>query len=106
MSCEMCTPYEGIKVSCTFTKRLAYTVFMLRVIYKKLEDIEDPLLSLVPIVGALHVSLNAFENVFIAFNSFFREMYSKFFPNHKPLAEKPKPWRIYFMLEVMEAGQK
>ena len=48
--------------------------FMCRVIYRKLADIEDPLLSLVPILGALHVNLNATEDVFIAFNSFFREM--------------------------------
>ena len=78
--------------------------FMRRVIYRKLADIEDPLLSLVPILGALHVSLNAIEDVFIAFNSFFREMYSKTFLNHKPLAEKPQPWRIYFMLEVIYGG--
>ena len=31
-------------------------------------------------------------------------MYSKIFPNHKPVAEKPQPWRIYFMLEVIYGG--
>ena len=52
----------------------------------------DPLLSLVPILGPLHISLNAIEDVFINFRSFFAEIYSKLFPLKKPLPEKPKPW--------------
>ena len=78
--------------------------FMRKIIYKRLKNSSDPLLTLVPILGALHVSLNAIEDVFLTFQSFFQEMYSNIFVNHKPLRGEPKPWRIFMTLEVIYGG--
>ena len=64
----------------------------------------DLLTSLIPILGPLHVGLNAIEDVFLTFRSFFAEMYSIIFPGKKPLAEKPKPWRIMLVLELVYGG--
>ena len=36
---------------------------------------DDPLLSFIPLLGPLHIALNAIENVFLMFSTFFREMY-------------------------------
>ena len=54
----------------------------------------DLLTSLMPILGPLHVGLNAIEDIFLTSPSFFAEMYSMIFPGKKPLAEKPKPWEL------------
>ena len=65
----------------------------------------DPLLYVVAILGPLYISLNTTEDVFINSRSFFAETYSKLFPlRKKPLAEKPKPLRTYFLLEAVYGG--
>ena len=83
--------------------------FFRKIIYSKLnkengQNLTDPLLSLIPLLGPLHVSLNAIEDVFLTFSSFFREIYAQIFPGRKPLAEKPKAWRISLLLELLYGG--
>ena len=41
----------------------------------------------VPLLGPLHIALNAIENVFFMFSTFFREMYVGIFLSRKPLAD-------------------
>ena len=62
----------------------------------------DPITSLVPCMGPLHVDLNADEDIVINFLPFLRFVYESIFPGKK-LANKPKPWRTQF-LEVTYGG--
>eukprot|EP00112_Aurelia_sp_Birch-Aquarium-sp1_P010839 Seg23.11 transcript_id=Seg23.11/GoldUCD/mRNA.D3Y31 product="hypothetical protein" protein_id=Seg23.11/GoldUCD/D3Y31 len=62
-----------------------------------------PLQSAVPMIGPLHISLNAREDVMVNFHSFFKYMYENIFP-HSKLAEKPKPWRTSLILEIVYGG--
>ena len=71
-------------------------------------NIERPLLyfpelSLVPMLGALHISLNAQENVMKMFHPMMKFIYEHVFPRSK-LAEKPKPWRVTLLLELIYGG--
>jgi len=59
-----------------------------------------PVTSLIPTIGPLHISLNSREHVFITFRPFFKIVYENLFPSSK-LAEKPKPWRINLILEIV-----
>ena len=63
----------------------------------------DPLLSIIPLLGALHISLNAREHILIVFHPFFKSLYEQIFPSSK-LAEKPMPWRTTLLLEVIYGG--
>lgn len=56
--------------------------------------------GIIPHIGPLHISLNSREHVFIVFKPFFRKVYAYLFPRSK-LAEKPKPWRINLILEIV-----
>jgi hypothetical protein len=57
--------------------------------------------SFIPIMGPLHVSLNSRESVVILFHSFFDLAYKYIFGSKKKLAEKPRPWRINQLLQIM-----
>ena len=78
--------------------------FVRQVVYNK----EDPLSlrcrNIVPFIGPLHISLNSREMVLIKFHALFAELYAFLFNAKKPLARKPKPWRIPFLLEVAYGG--
>ena len=78
--------------------------FVRQVVYNK----EDPLSmcckNIVPFIGPLHISLNSREMVLMKFHTIFAELYSFLFNAKKPLARKPKPWRISFLLEVAYGG--
>ena len=63
----------------------------------------NPISSLVPCMGPLHVDLNADENIVINFLPFLRFVYESIFPG-KRLADKPKPQRTRFLLEVTYGG--
>ena len=53
-------------------------------------------------MGPLHVSLNAQENVVLKFINFFSAIYRHLF--NRQLAKKPKPWRITLLLELLFGG--
>ena len=61
------------------------------------------ILSVIPTIGPLHISLNSREHVVNSFHPFFKMVYEKIFPSSK-LADKPKPWRISLLLEVVYGG--
>lgn len=60
--------------------------------------------NIVPFIGPLHVSLNARECVVRSFLNVFSELYSFLFGKRAKLANKPQPWRISLLLEVMYGG--
>ncbi len=63
-----------------------------------------PVCSLIPMFGALHVSLNAQENVFNIYTIHsMKYRYGSIFRNIK-LAERPKPWRRTLLLEIIYGG--
>ena len=62
-----------------------------------------PLTSVVPTLGPLHVDLNADEDIVLAVMPFMKLVYESVFPGRK-LADKPKPWRIQFLLELIYGG--
>ena len=64
---------------------------------------QPAILSVIPCIGPLHVSLNAQETVFKDFRGFFADVYCKLFPRFQ-LAKSPKPWRIRLILELVYGG--
>src|SRR6185369_7542741 len=62
--------------------------------------------SFIPIMGPLHVSLNSHESVVIIFHSFFDSAQRYIFGPNKKLAEKPRPWRINLLLQLMSDAWK
>eukprot|EP00112_Aurelia_sp_Birch-Aquarium-sp1_P011254 Seg2367.2 transcript_id=Seg2367.2/GoldUCD/mRNA.D3Y31 product="NIF3-like protein 1" protein_id=Seg2367.2/GoldUCD/D3Y31 len=66
------------------------------------DDDSVPSLSkhIAPLIGPLHISLNARECVVINFHPVFAELYSYLFGQKAKLAKKPRPWRISLLLEV------
>ena len=62
-----------------------------------------PLISVIPTLGPLHVDLNADEDIVVGYLPFMRLVYESVFPGKK-LADKPKPWRIQFLLELIYGG--
>ena len=63
-------------------------------------QVNKPSSAVIPTMGPLHISLNSREHVFCSFYPFFKNIYEHLFPRCK-LAEKPKPWRITMLLEVV-----
>ena len=64
---------------------------------------QEELLSLMPLIGPLHIDLNADEDLLLNYHPFIKSLYELLFPN-RILAEKPKPWRIQFILEIIYGG--
>ncbi|KAF0496968.1 hypothetical protein F8M41_020848 [Gigaspora margarita] len=58
-------------------------------------------ISFVPILGPLHVSLNSREQVIQIFYSFFKKLFHSVFGLRKKFAKKPRPWRINLLLELV-----
>ena len=63
----------------------------------------DPITSVVPCMGPLHVDLNSDEDIVSNFLPFMRFVYESVFPGKK-LADKPKPWHTQFLLEITYGG--
>ena len=70
------------------------------------DDDRMPSLSkhIAPLIGPLHISLNARECVVINFHPVFADLYSHLFGQKAKLAKKPRPWRISLLLEVLYGG--
>ena len=61
---------------------------------------QSSILSLVPTIGPLHISLNSREHIVHSYHPFFKTVYEAIFPRSK-LADNPKPWRISLILEIV-----
>jgi len=65
----------------------------------------SPLLPhIVPMIGPLHVSLNSRETVFMFNYAFFNQLYCEVYMKKRPLAKKPRPYRINLLLELAVSG--
>ena len=63
----------------------------------------SPLLSIVPMIGPLHIDLNSDEDLVLNFIPLLKPIYESVFKGKK-LADHPKPWRIQFILEIVYGG--
>ena len=63
----------------------------------------SPLLSIIPMIGPLHIDLNSDEDLVLNYISLLKKIYEAVFKGKK-LAEHPKPWRIQFILEIVYGG--
>ena len=61
------------------------------------------ILSLVPTIGPLHISLNSREHFVHSYHPFSKTVYETIFSRSK-LADNPKPWRISLILEIVDGG--
>ena len=59
--------------------------------------------SIVPLMGPLHISLNACEDICEIYHPFMKHIYQQLFPGCQ-LAKKPKPWRTTLLLEIIYGG--
>ena len=64
---------------------------------------QPSILSVIPMIGPLHISLNSREHIVTSFHPFFKTVYERIFTRSK-LADKPKPWRISLLLEIVYGG--
>ena len=60
--------------------------------------------NVIPLIGTLHISLNARECVLLLFHELFADLYAFLFGKKAKLAKKPKPWRVSLLLEVIYGG--
>ena len=63
----------------------------------------SPLLSIIPMIGPLHIDLNSDEDLVLNYIPLLRQIYEAVFPGKK-LANQPKPWRIQFLLDIVYGG--
>ena len=60
---------------------------------------QPAILSVIPCIGPLHISLNGRETLFKCFIGFFEIIHNQLFPRSK-LSKSPRPWCISLALEV------
>ena len=65
-----------------------------RLVYSNAPSLPAALQNVVPLIGPLHISLNARECVLLIFHEIFADLYSFLFGKKAKLAKKPKVWRI------------
>jgi hypothetical protein len=63
----------------------------------------SPLLSIIPMIGPLHIDLNSDEDLVLNFIPLLKQIYEAVFKGKK-LADHPKPWRIQFILDIVYGG--
>ena len=68
--------------------------------------IPSEILSLIPIIGPLHISLNSRETLFQTYHFFFEMLYHNLFGEKKVLSQKPKQTVINFILNLTFQGWK
>ena len=64
---------------------------------------QPSILSIVPTIGPLHISLNSREHIVNSFYPFFKSVYHSIFPNSK-LTDKPKPWGVSLIFQIVYGG--
>ena len=64
------------------------------------------ILSLIPIIGPLHISLNSRETLFQTYHFFFEMLYHNLFGEKKILSQKPKQTIINLILNLTFQGWK
>lgn len=70
------------------------------------QNADNIIKNFIPLIGPLHVSLNSREHVVIIHWEFFNKMFRSIFGPNKILAQKPKPWRINLLLDLLNRGWK
>jgi len=78
----------------------------LRLNKKDKSGIPSQILSLIPMIGPLHISLNSRETLFQIYHFFFEMLYHNLFGEKKVLAQKPKPRLINLILNLTFYGWK
>jgi hypothetical protein len=78
--------------------------FIRRLVYSDAPSLPAALQNIVPLIGPLHISLNARECVLLIFHEIFADLYTFLFGKKAKLAKKPKAWRISLLLEVIYGG--
>jgi len=78
--------------------------FIRQLVYSSAPSVPAALKNVVPLIGPLHISLNARECVLLNFHDVFADLYTSIFGRKAKLAKKPKPWRISLLLEVIYGG--
>ena len=64
---------------------------------------QSSILSILPTIGPLHISLNSREHIVQSYHLFFKAVYETIFPRSK-LADNPKPQRISLILDIVYSG--
>ena len=62
--------------------------------------VQPEVISFVPLLGPLHVSLNTREHTMKIYYLFFKKLFHDVFGKRKILAKKPRPWRTTLLLEL------
>ena len=78
--------------------------FIRQLVYSNVPTVPAALKNVIPLIGPLHISLNARECVLLQFHEVFADLYAFLFGNKAKLAKKPKPWRVSLLLEVLYGG--
>ncbi|PKY47358.1 hypothetical protein RhiirA4_522312 [Rhizophagus irregularis] len=78
----------------------------LRLNKKENSGISPQILSIIPMIGPLHISLNSREILFQKYHFFFEMIYHELFGGNKILAQKPKPRLIDLILNLTFYGWK
>ena len=78
--------------------------FIRQLVYSHIPTVPAALKNVIPLIGPLHISLNARECVLLQFHEVFADLYAFLFGNKAKLAKKPKPWRVSLLLEVLYGG--
>ena len=78
----------------------------LRLNKKENSGISPQILSIIPMIGPLHISLNSREILFQQYHFFFEMIYHNLFGENKILAQKPKPRLIDLILNLTFYGWK
>ena len=78
--------------------------FIRQLVYSTSPCSPAALKNVIPLIGPLHISLNARECVLLIFHEIFADLYKFIFGEKAKLAKKPKPWRISLLLEIIYGG--
>ena len=78
--------------------------FIRQLVYSSAPNVPAVLKNVVLLIGLLHISLNARECVLLKYHDIFADLYAFIFGKKAKLANKPKPWRISLLLEVIYGG--
>ena len=80
--------------------------YIRQLVYSDSPSLPAVLKNVIPLIGPLHISLNARECVLLIFHPIFADLYATLFGQKAKLAKKPKPWRVSLLLEVIYGGWK